>query len=69
MGTVSAARWGDVLLPHLQQTPLAFYAPTQKKAAATQSDNGLMYPAGLEFMDTIHARVACLQIPLRFLKN
>lgn len=33
-----------------------FHDPGTEKAAATQSDNGLMYPAGLEFNDTIHAR-------------
>ena len=37
--------------------PLMFHDPGTEKAAATQSDNGLMYPAGLEFNDTIRARM------------
>lgn len=37
--------------------PLMFHDPGTEKAAATQSDNGLMYPAGLEFNDTIYARI------------
>ena len=31
MGAVSATRWGNILLPHLQQTPSRFTTPTQKK--------------------------------------
>ena len=42
--------------------PLVFHDPGTEKAAATQSDNGLMYPAGREFMDTIHARVAVCRV-------
>lgn len=38
--------------------PLAFYDTGTEKAAATQSDNGLMYPAGLEFNDTIRTHIA-----------
>ena len=38
-------------------TPLVFHDPGTEKAAATQSDNGLMYPAGLEFNDTIRTHI------------
>ena len=54
---------GESVLPNgvtfcypIPADPLVFRDPGTEKAAATQSDNGLMYPAGLEFNDTIHAR-------------
>lgn len=54
---------GESVLPNgvtfcypIPAAPLVFHDPGTEKAAATQSDNGLMYPAGLEFNDTIYAR-------------
>ena len=56
-GGESAARWGNVLLPH-PGSPPHVSRPRHRKSRCHTERQRPYVSAGLEFMDTIHARVA-----------